>query len=202
VFWAGRKTRAVGAAAIVVAAASWGTIGLAKSFLPAGTDPVAVACARVLVGGLALAGCAVRPVSVRATVTCGRRLGSLAASSCAMACYQIAFFVAIAQAGPAIAAAVTLGSVPLFSGLLSRRTGLPLSSRWWGQATFAVVGCVLLGMHGLRLGGQVLVGVGCAVVAGLLYAIFTLVVAGVLQAGSPATATMGLVFAGAGVSRH
>jgi hypothetical protein len=52
----GLEPRTVGALAIVAAAASWGTIGLTKSFLPPGVDPVEVAAARTLVGGLALAG--------------------------------------------------------------------------------------------------------------------------------------------------
>jgi DME family drug/metabolite transporter len=185
--------------AIVVAAASWGTIGLANSYLPSGADPVAVAAARTLVGGLALAGYAVRPASVRATITSARCLRLLVVSGCAMACYQVAYFAAIAWAGPGIASVVTMSSVPIFTGVLCGLTGHRPALGWWCRLGCAVVGCGLLGLHGLLMGCHVLAGIGCALVASLLYALFISAVAGVIRAGGPPRTAMGLVFAGAGL---
>jgi DME family drug/metabolite transporter len=116
-----------------------------------------------------------------------------------MACYQVAFFTAIAQAGPGIAAVVTMSSVPLFSGLFSGLAGNRLDPGWWGQAGCAVAGCVLVGLHGILLGCHVLAGIGCALAAGLLYALFTLAMAGVIRAGGSPRTAMGLAIAGAGL---
>ena len=61
---------------------------MARSFLPAGTDPLTLACARTLIGGLALALITVRTANIRAAAASRRGAGLLAVGACTMACYQ------------------------------------------------------------------------------------------------------------------
>lgn len=96
-----------------MAAGSWGTIGYVTSWLPAATDARTVAAARMLLGGLMPAACALRPTGLRRALDSVPRIGLAPAAVLAMAINQAAYFAAIAAAGPAL------------TSNHSRRCGLP-----------------------------------------------------------------------------
>ncbi|MDA0634760.1 EamA family transporter [Nonomuraea sp. MCN248] len=181
-----------GPLAVVGAAVLWGTAGTAGLLVSA--DSVALAAARLVVGGAALA------VFARSGLRRALRPGLLLAAV-AVAAYQLCFFAAVARTGVAIGTVVAIGSGPVFTGLLSwalhRRRP---SGRWAAATAAAVAGCVaLIAGGGAEAGGQVVSGVLLALLGGLLYAFYAVSAAGAIGAGAESNAVMGVLFGGAAV---
>lgn len=176
--------------AVVGAAVLWGTAGTA-GLLAAGVDPVSLASARLVVGGLVLgvvAGPALRLLP---------RRGLLVSAAVAVAAYQLCFFAAVGLTGVAVGTVVAIGSGPVFTGLLSwLLDGHPPTRRWAGATAVAIAGCAVL----TGGGGEVRVdGVLLALLGGLLYAFYAVTAARVIGAGAPSNAVMGAMFGGAAV---
>ncbi|MGW4421867.1 DMT family transporter [Streptosporangium sp. NPDC004631] len=176
--------------AVVGAAVLWGTAGTA-GLLAAGVDPVSLASARLVVGGLvlgAVAGPALRLLP---------RRGLLVSAAVAVAAYQLCFFAAVGLTGVAVGTVVAIGSGPVFTGLLSwLLDGHPPTRRWAGATAVAIAGCAVL----TGGGGEVRVdGVLLALLGGLLYAFYAVTAARVIGAGAPSDAVMGAMFGGAAV---
>ncbi|MGI5268582.1 DMT family transporter [Nonomuraea sp. CA-218870] len=181
-----------GPLAVVGAAVLWGTAGTAGLLVSA--DSVALAAARLVIGGAALA------VFARSGLRRALRPGLLLAAV-AVAAYQLCFFAAVARTGVAIGTVVAIGSGPVFTGLLSwalhRRRP---SARWAAATAAAVAGCVaLIAGGGAEAGGQVVSGVLLALLGGLLYAFYAVSAAGAIGAGAESNAVMGVLFGGAAV---
>lgn len=176
--------------AVVGAAVLWGTAGTA-GLLAAGVDPVSLAAARLVAGGLVLA-VAAGPALRRLP-----RRGSLVSAAVAVAAYQLCFFAAIGRTGVAVGTVVAIGSGPVFTGLLSwLLDGRRPSRRWAGATAAAVAGCAVL----TGGGGQVRAdGVLLALAGGLLYAFYAVTAARVIGAGAPSDEVMGAMFGGAAV---
>jgi DME family drug/metabolite transporter len=193
-----------GAVPILFASVLWGSTGTVASFAPAGSDPAAVGCAGLVLGGLLLA------LSSRDTRTLplsgDRRdrwlcvLGALGVAG-----YPATFYPAVARAGVAVATVVALGSAPVFTGLLAWLTGGARPTRRWCLATTAaVLGCALLvlgpDVSGTGRTGRAapidLLGVGLAAVAGLSYAAYALVGARLIARGHGSGAVLGAMFGG------
>ncbi|MEU0518924.1 EamA family transporter [Streptosporangium sp. NPDC006007] len=176
--------------AVVGAAVLWGTAGTA-GLLAAGVDPVSLASARLVVGGLvlgAVAGPALRLLP---------RRGLLVSAAVAVAAYQLCFFAAVGLTGVAVGTVVAIGSGPVFTGLLSwLLDGHPPTRRWAGATAVAIAGCAVL----TGGGGEARVdGVLLALLGGLLYAFYAVTAARVIGAGAPSNAVMGAMFGGAAV---
>lgn len=191
--------RLTGAADVVLASALWGTTGTVRSFLPAG--PVAVGAARLLVGGAFLFAVAVRGGGLRPLLARGpgtRLLLLLGGALAAM--YQVAFFSSVARTGVATGTVVTIGSGPVFAGLLSWavRMGAP-SRRWMISTAAAVAGCAALTMGGQAAGVEPL-GVALALLSGAGYAAYATVSSFMITRGDDSTAVLGTLFAVAGVA--
>ncbi|MEU4830691.1 EamA family transporter [Streptosporangium sp. NPDC023615] len=184
--------------AVIGAAVLWGTAGTAGA-LVAGVDPVSLAAARLVVGGLVLA--AVTAPVLRPALAPGgplrARPGALAAATVAVAAYQLCFFAAIGRTGVAVGTVVAIGSGPVFTGLLSwLLDGVRPGRRWAGATAVAITGCAVL----TGGGGQVRAdGVLLALLGGLLYAFYAVTAARAIGAGAPSDAVMGLMFGGAGL---
>ncbi|MDP9863429.1 MULTISPECIES: DMT family transporter [Streptosporangium] len=176
--------------AVVGAAVLWGTAGTA-GLLVAGVDPVSLAAARLVIGGLVLAvaaGPALRSLPHR---------GLLLAAALAVAAYQLCFFAAVSRTGVAIGTVVAIGSGPVFTGLLSWLLNrVPPTRRWAGATAVAIAGCAVLTGGG---GEARLDGILIALVGGLLYAFYAVAAARVIGAGAPSGAVMGAMFGGAAV---
>jgi drug/metabolite transporter, DME family len=115
--------------------------------------------------------------------------------------YPATFYPAVARAGVAVATVITLGSAPVFAGLLAWATGQGRPSARWGAATgTAVLGCGLLVLgpavagHGGQAGGT---GIVLAMLAGLCYASYSLIGRTLIAAGHPAGPVMGAMFGAA-----
>jgi DME family drug/metabolite transporter len=202
--------------AVVGAAVLWGTAGTA-GLLVAGVDPVSLAAARLVIGGLVLAiaaGPAVRPAvllrvgrAVRPAVllrvgpavrlTALPRVGTLLPAAVAVAAYQLCYFAAVSRTGVAIGTVVAIGSGPVFTGLLSWMFDrVPPSRRWVGATAVAIAGCAVL----TGGGGEARVdGILLALLGGLLYAFYAVTAARAISAGAPSDAVMGVMFGGAAV---
>ncbi|SEL55483.1 DMT family transporter [Nonomuraea pusilla] len=181
-----------GPLAVVGASVLWGTAGTAGLLVSA--DSVALAAARLVIGGSALALFAGR--GFRRVVSPGLLLAAVA-----VAAYQLCFFAAVGRTGVAIGTVVAIGSGPVFTGLLSWVLhGRRPSTRWALATTAAVCGCAaLIGGGGAQAGGQVVSGVLFALLGGLLYAFYAVSAARAIEAGAPSNAVMSVLFGGAAV---
>ncbi|GAA3793015.1 DMT family transporter [Sphaerisporangium flaviroseum] len=180
---------------MVAAAILWGTAGTAGTLALSGpADPVALAAARLVIGGLVLA-VAAGPAT-RSLLARGRPLPLLAAAG-AVAAYQLCYFAAVGRTGVAVGTVVAIGSGPVFTGLLSwlydrRRPG----RRWTLATAAAVAGCAALVSGGEAVGVDP-AGVLLALAGGLLYGFYAVTAARAITAGAPSGAVMGVLFGGA-----
>ena len=189
-----------GASYILLAASLWGTTATARTFAPAGAGPVAVGAARIVGGGLLLLLLALRGGALRALVTRGTRTRCLLAASAAAAVYQTAFFAATARAGVAVGTVVTIGTAPVFAGVLSavtRRPGRP-EARWLAATAAAVAGCVML-VTGGHASGASAAGVALALLASFCYAVYAVTASYLITNGGEDHAVVGAIFGGAAV---
>lgn len=155
---------------VLLAAILWGMTGTAQTFLDKGVSSIAVATIRSAIGGglLLVAVVLLRKISFR---TWSWKWTILAAASIAL--FQGLFFTSIRLTGVAIGTVVTIGSAPMFSGMLEWLFWKTRPSKIWGIATImTIAGCILLfinsGDSAIHLGG-----IGLAVCAGISFAVYT-----------------------------
>ena len=187
-----------GAADIVLAAALWGTTGTVRSFVHA--SPVAVGAARLIIGGAFLFVLALRSGGLRPLLAGGRRIRLILVLGAVLAAvYQVAFFSAVARTGVATGTVVTIGSGPVFAGLLSwlLRMGTP-TRRWLLSTAGAVGGCVALTAGGHSAGVEP-GGIALALLSGFGYAAYATVASALITRGEDSRAVVGVLFGGAGV---
>lgn len=192
------RGRLTGSADVVLAAALWGTTGTVRGFLPAG--PVAVGAARLIIGGAFLFAVALRCGGLRPMLSRGPRTRLLLLLGGALAAvYQVAFFSAVARTGVATGTVVTIGSGPVFAGVLAWAAGQGAPSRRWLVATAgAVAGCTALTAGGQAAGVEP-VGVALALLSGFGYAAYATVASFMITRGDDSRSVLGALFACAGV---
>jgi DME family drug/metabolite transporter len=161
-----------GVASVLMAALLWGTIGPAQALTADLISPGALAGWRHLVGGLALVmlGLSHLPSLRRG----GRPLAAaIVTTGLVGAAYQTSFLLSISKVGAALGTVVGVATVPLFSGLAARWTsGEQITRRWALGSGCAALGCGVLLLPGA--GSRVdLIGVGWGVLAGALFAAYT-----------------------------
>lgn len=156
--------------AVLFAAMLWGTTGTTQTFLQDGISPFAVACVRSGIGGgvLLVVVLLMRKMNWRSwpwkwTI----------AAALSIALFQCLFFSSIRFTGVAIGTVVTIGSAPVFAGLLEWLIWKVKPTRIWAVATsLAIVGCILLFVNR----GEAVVdpfGVGLALGGGMMFALYT-----------------------------
>ncbi|WP_063767465.1 DMT family transporter [Streptomyces sp. NRRL S-1868] len=160
---------------VLAAACLWGTVGPVQVWADSGADPVSLGAARLLIGGLVLAGVALLLPGSRAGLRslARREVGPwIVAAALATAVYQAGFLCAVSRTGAALATAVALGVAPVATGVCARVvTGERLTAAWAVGTAAAVAGCVLLLGPG---GGQsALGGVVLGIVSGVCYGLYT-----------------------------
>ncbi|MEU6344169.1 EamA family transporter [Streptomyces sp. NPDC046977] len=199
---AARSRFTQGALPILTAALLWGTTGTAASFAPTGAAPAAVGGAGLVLGGLLLLAGARGAAALLRSTAPGRR-PLLAVGALAVAGYPLAFYPAVARTGVAVATVIALGSAPVFTGLLAwaARVVHRPDPRWTAATAAAVLGCALLVLGG---GGTDTAertdptGVALAALAGLSYALYSLVGGHLIGEGHAPGAVMGVLFGAAG----
>ncbi|KGR79357.1 transporter [Ureibacillus manganicus DSM 26584] len=155
---------------VLFAAMLWGTVGTTQTFLEEGVSSIAVAATRSLVGGgiLLIAAIAMRKVNFKKWSWKWTILAALT-----IALFQCFFFTSVRFTGVAVGTVVTIGSSPVFSGIIEWIFWKRKPSKVWGIATLlAIVGCILL----FVFKGEATVdpmGIGLALSAGVMFALYT-----------------------------
>jgi DME family drug/metabolite transporter len=192
-----------GPAAILAAAALWGTTGTASTLAPAGAPPAAVGSAGLAAGGmlLLLTSRGARPLLAACTPAQRWLLGL---GALAVAGYPVTFYPAVARTGVAVATVIALGSAPVFAGLLAWATGQGRpGARWAAATTAAVLGCGAMvlapGLTG-HSGPADGTGILLAALAGLCYAGYSLIARTLIAAGHQAAPVLGAMFGAAGLA--
>ncbi|WP_031068272.1 EamA family transporter [Streptomyces sp. NRRL WC-3742] len=190
-----------GPAPILAAALLWGTTGTASSLAPGGAPAAGIGAAALVLGGLLLF-LTSRAAWALPLVCRTRERWLLALGALGVVGYPVTFYPAVVRTGVAVATVIALGSAPVFTGLLAWLTGQGRpSARWSGATALSVLGCALL-VLGPRLSGGTpidLLGVLLAALAGLSYALYSLIGGRLITAGHPSGAVMGAMFGGAAV---
>ena len=185
---------------VVLAAGLWGTTGTAAFYMGPDVSPVAIGAATMGLGGVVLAAWGGRATLALWKDT--RSRGLLALGALGTITYPLAFYSGMATAGIALGNVIALGLGPLTAALLEwgvdrRRPSIP----WWMASCAALVGILLMAGSTVELGGgrpgNVGLGVGLAVLAGLAYGSYTYVLGKLSDKGHTPRAVAGGVF-GAG----
>jgi DME family drug/metabolite transporter len=192
----GTATTGPAVAAVLAAAVLFGTTGTAQALGPDGTSPLGVGAVRLAVGGLALL--LVLPLaagSSRAAIALWRTPLGLLAGVCA-ALYQVCFFAAVDRAGVALGTLVTIGSGPVFAGLLGAVLLRERVEASWLVATGTCVGgLALLSRAGGGDGTAEAVGLLLALTSGAAYAAYTVAAKRLMRAGHRPADVMASAFA-------
>lgn len=200
---------------MLTAAVLWGTTGTASTLAPVGARPGAIGSTGLAIGGLLLFLTRRRGSSPAAFSVPQRWL--LALGAVAVAGYPLTFYPAVARCGVAVATVIALGSAPAFAGLLAWLTGQGRPAPRWAAATMAAVaGCALLvagpliaghagaghagaghTSTGLTDGASVsAMGIVLAALAGLSYAVYSLIGGRLVAEGHSARHVVGSMFGG------
>ena len=127
---------------MLAAAVLWRTTGTAQSFIVGEAHPLTIGALRLSVGGFALLAFVLLTKGLR-----WREIPWQAAlaSAVLMALFQPLFFSAVQLTGVAIGTVATIGSAPVFSGILEWTLLKRRPDRIWVSATVsAIAGCFLL----------------------------------------------------------
>lgn len=171
---AGDAGRGRAVLSVLAAATLFGTTGTSQALGPSGTTPLGVGAARIAIGGAGLF--AVLPWiggSRRDALALWRtHWGILAGLTTAL--YQVCFFGGVLRAGVAVGTLVTIGSGPVFTGLLSWVLLRERPRASWVVATsVCVVGLGLLIGSSASGGSADVLGFLLALASGLGYAFYT-----------------------------
>ncbi|MGH3645731.1 MAG: DMT family transporter [Micromonosporaceae bacterium] len=192
--------RVGGAGSVLLAAALWGTTGTVMTYAPAAAGPVSVGAARIVIGGLLLLAVAGYGDGLRRLFRGGPRVwGLLGLGAVCVAGYQTAYFEAVSRTGVATGTIVTIGSGPMFAGLLAVLLGAARPGRRWLVSTGgAVLGCAAL-VGGGQQSGVEPVGVLLALISGFGYASYATIAGTLIGRGEDDRAVVAGLFAGAGI---
>jgi len=162
---------------VLLAAVLWGTTGTATTLLPASAQPLTIAATRSAIGGFSLLLMMILMKKINFRTWPWK--ATLVAAIC-MAFFQPLFFTSVRLTGIAIGTVVAIGSAPIFSGLIEWLFLKMRPSRSWALATaMSVFGCSLLFLNKDALTVNP-IGVTFSLIAGLGFAIYTIVTKAVL----------------------
>lgn len=155
---------------ILFAAMLWGTAGTAKAFASE-VDSISMGVVRLVVGGVMLMAIAV--LTKKMTFK-GWPLKPLIIGGIAMVLFQPFFFSAVELTGIAVGTVVSIGSAPVFSGIIEWLIFKIRPSRvWWFSTFLAITGCIILMFNTNAVtvdAAGILAGLG----AGISFASFTM----------------------------
>jgi DME family drug/metabolite transporter len=197
-----RSNSPLALAAVATTAVLWGTTGTAATFAP-GVGPLAAGAAALGIGGILQAVVAFPELRRRFGGLLGHR-GLVVAGAVAVFTYPLAFYSSMHLAGVAVGTVVSLGSAPLFAGLIEwMTTGRAPSARWFASVVVGVVGAVLISTATAPTGAEgsasTVPGLLLGLLAGASYAAYSWVASRLMGAGVGRGAAMGSVFGLGGV---
>jgi DME family drug/metabolite transporter len=169
----------LGVAMVLAAAVLWGTTGTAQTFVVSGLSAGWFGALRLVVASVFFAVYATGAGRWRHDCTPHARLsrGGVIGAGLCMAVYNLAFFAGIRHTGIAVGTAVTLGSAPLWAGVLqSLVTRRVPASAWWAGTGVGVGGGVLMTSANRHGSAEIsAVGILLCLLSGLAYAGYTLI---------------------------
>ena len=155
---------------VLLAAVLWGTTGTSQALAPAGVSPLSIGTVRLVIGGLTLLTLALWRRKLDLSML---RLRSTWISAVSIAAYQLLFFAGVRLTGVAVGTIVTIGSSPIFAGLMAwLHSGERPARRWINATILCIVGAAFLvggGGGSLTLNAQ---GLLMCLGAGLSYAAY------------------------------
>ncbi|HWK23494.1 MAG TPA: EamA family transporter [Ureibacillus sp.] len=155
---------------VLLAAMLWGTVGTTQTYLQEGVSSIAVAAVRSAIGGGVLLVVALVMGKIKFK-TWSWKWTFLAALTIAL--FQSLFFTSVRFTGVALGTVVTIGSSPVFSGLVEWAIWKRKPNRIWAIATvLAIIGCMLLFVNRGKATVD-LIGILLALCAGLMFALYT-----------------------------
>ena len=160
---------------VLLAAVLWGTTGTAQSFAPGGASPLWTGALRLAAAALffGVLVAAQRAWPARPTAAQWR---ALAVAGACMAVYNLAFFAGVRATGVAAGTVVAIGSGPVWAGLLQwAAQGRAPRAPWWAGTALAVAGGAAITLAGRSVNTLDSAGVALCLLAGLAYAVYTLV---------------------------
>ncbi|BDH60083.1 putative transporter YwfM [Lysinibacillus sp. PLM2] len=155
---------------VLLAAMLWGTVGTTQTFLEEGVSSIAVGGVRSLIGGglLLIVAIGMRKINLK---TWSWKWTLLAALTIAL--FQSLFFTSVRFTGVAVGTVVTIGSSPVFSGIIEWLIWKRRPNKVWGIATvLSIVGSILLFVNK----GEATInpiGILLALCAGVMFALYT-----------------------------
>jgi drug/metabolite transporter, DME family len=192
---ASSPARLRGLALIALAAISWGTTGSVSTLLMsrAGTTPLVVGAARMLVGAVLLAAAAAitsrRPQAVAGELRpSGHDVWRWLALGACMAAFQATYFTAVTHAGIAVTALVAICSAPLLiAALAPALLGERLTPRLIAALALGVAGTALVVAAPVAgaTAPRPVTGVMLALGAGLAYALYVVIAKSAVARTSP-----------------
>ena len=177
---------------VILAAVLWGTGGTAQALAPGAADPLSVGVVKIGIGGTALLAYAVFSGGWTKGASAGWRPASMLACAALIAAYQALFFSGIALTGVALGTIASIGSLPVWAGLIDLLFGRRPDARWLGATALALAGSALL----IGAGGPVSVkplGVIFCVASGGGVVAFTTIAKGLLV-DRPHSVVLGVAF--------
>lgn len=160
----------------------WGTTGTAQTFIPETVDPFIVATMRLAIGGFVLILGLLLIGKLNVSRWPWRRIFIV---SVVLAFFQFFFFSSVRMTGVAVGTVVSIGSAPVFSGLMEWVFLREAPNRQWMIATaMAIIGSGLLFFNKDLVIINPL-GVTFAIVAGFLFASYTFLNKSVLEKVDP-----------------
>ena len=168
-----KSSRLIGILAVLGSALCFGTTGTTQQLGVPDVSPLAVGSARLLCGSIFLFIFAYMQRSARGTFRMPRK--DLIICGLGVAIYQLTFFSAVHITGIAISTVTALGSVPTFSAIVAYIVlGEKPEPSWYLGTSVTIIGIALVGTaNGVDLFKPI--GVLLAAIAGLGFAIFSVV---------------------------
>lgn len=155
---------------VLLAAILWGTVGTTQTYLTEGIQPITIAMIRSLIGGGLLLVFAIILKKINLKNWSWKQT---LFAACAMALFQPLFFTSVNLTGVAVGTVVTIGSSPIFAGLIEWLFLKKNPGRTWMIATIlSIVGCLLL----FTASGETIIvplGIVFALLAGFMFASYT-----------------------------
>ncbi len=181
--------------AVLAAALLFGTTGTVLVNAPRNADAFSVGVLRLVIGG---------PTLLLVAMMHNRRLAltpwsrpSTVLGIAGVACFQLGYFLAVERTGVAVGTVATIGSGPVFSGIIhSAVTRTSPARRWLIGTALSIVGVAVLGLAGTATSTDP-TGISLAFLAGLGWAVFATVAKHQIDGGVPSTAIMAAMFTGA-----
>jgi len=157
---------------IALATVLWGTTGTSQELAPEAATPLTIGALRILIAAVTLL--AIASVAGRLRGLRGMRRPATLIAALGVAAYQPFFFLAVDRTGVILGTIVTIGSAPVFAGLLAWALDRKPPSRLWTAATVgAIAGVALLVAAGRDIGVDA-GGISFALVAGAAYATYVI----------------------------